>query len=278
MKGANVESGVSVVGPRYERPVSDVSEAAVVRVIEKMQNNLAEPFTIDDLARTALFSKFHFTRIFERVTGVSPRRFLSALRLQEAKKLLLTTSLSVTEITHRVGFSSVGTFSSRFKESVGMSPREYRRCGGHAQAVAADPGQRFRGTGQLTCLNGAVHPPSGHEALGPVFIGLFREVIPQGAPVSCAVTSCPGRFRLTDVPPGTWHLFAHAVPVGPEQAAGVGGPAGPGPLVGLQGPICVRSGTGMIKADLQLRNKRITDPPVLIASRDLRRDALSSQR
>lgn len=279
MKGASVDSGIGFVsGIRYERPVNDGIEAAIVRVIEEMQNNLSEPFTIDDMARTAMFSKFHFTRIFERVTGVSPRRFLSALRLQEAKKLLLATSLSVTEITHQVGFSSVGTFSTRFKESVGMSPREYRRLGGYAQTIAADPGQRFRGTGKPTCVNGAVHPPVDHAAVGPVFIGLFREVIPQGAPVSCAVTSCPGRYWLTDVPPGTWHLFAHAVPVGPAQDAGVGGSVSPRLLVGQQGPISVRSGTGMIKTDLQLRYKRITDPPVLLAPRDLRSDALSCRR
>ena len=67
---------------------------AIERVILTMRRRLGEPMTVDDLARTARFSKFHFTRIFQRATGVSPGRFLSAMRLNEAKRLLITTSRS----------------------------------------------------------------------------------------------------------------------------------------------------------------------------------------
>ncbi|NNJ08505.1 AraC family transcriptional regulator, partial [Streptomyces sp. PKU-MA01144] len=57
-------------------------ETAVLRVIDEMHANLGQELTIDDMARTAMFSKFHFTRVFRDVTGTSPGRFLSALRLQ----------------------------------------------------------------------------------------------------------------------------------------------------------------------------------------------------
>src|SRR5918992_4039442 len=110
--------------------MSKHAEQSVQRVIESIYRNIGEPITIDDMARTAMFSKFHFARIFQRTTGVSPGRFLSAVRLQEAKKLLLSTSLSVADISHQVGYSSVGTFSSRFKRSVGLSPTVYRELGG----------------------------------------------------------------------------------------------------------------------------------------------------
>src|ERR1700754_344703 len=110
--------------------MDDVIENAVERVIRAMHDNLGDVITIDDMARTAMFSKFHFTRLFQRATGIPPGRFLSAVRMEEAKKLLLTTSLSVTEITYRVGYNSVGTFSSRFKSSVGLSPTAYRELGG----------------------------------------------------------------------------------------------------------------------------------------------------
>src|SRR6266498_4177172 len=92
-----------------------------------MRTNLGEQLTVDDLARAAMFSKFHFTRIFQRVTGVSPGRFLSALRLQRAKYLLLSTSLNVADISLRVGYSSVGTFSSRFSRRVRLSPLSFWR-------------------------------------------------------------------------------------------------------------------------------------------------------
>src|SRR4051794_801763 len=105
-------------------------EQAVERAIGTMRDNLAEQLTVDDMARSAMFSKFHFSRIFRRVTGVSPGRFLSAIRLQEAKRLLVTTSLNVADISLRVGYTSVGTFSTRFTRSVGLSPTRYRRLGG----------------------------------------------------------------------------------------------------------------------------------------------------
>src|SRR5437660_11978338 len=66
--------------------MEDVAERAVLRAIDAMRERLGEPLTVDDLARAAMFSKFHFTRLFQRLTGVSPGRFLSALRLQKAKQ------------------------------------------------------------------------------------------------------------------------------------------------------------------------------------------------
>ncbi|WP_285508529.1 peroxidase-related enzyme [Actinokineospora sp. NBRC 105648] len=91
-----------------------------------MRDRLGESLTIDDMARVARFSKFHFSRLFQRHTGVPPARFLSALRLAEAQRLLATTRLRVTDIGLRVGYHSPGTFSSRFKRHVGLSPTQYR--------------------------------------------------------------------------------------------------------------------------------------------------------
>ncbi|MFC6930803.1 helix-turn-helix domain-containing protein [Actinomadura yumaensis] len=110
---------------------------SIERTIEAMQRNLSEQITVDDMARVAMFSKFYFTRIFRDSTGLSPGKFLSALRLQEAKRLLTATSLSIAEISNRVGYSSVGTFSSRFKTNVGVAPTVYRATGGLTPSPAA---------------------------------------------------------------------------------------------------------------------------------------------
>src|SRR5690348_15734069 len=120
-------------------------DSAIERALTAMRRNLAEPITIDDLARIAMLSKFHFTRLFQKATGVSPGRFLSAMRLQEAKHLLVTTSMNVAEISYQVGYTSVGTFTTRFRESVGISPTHYRRRRGYAGTVVAngpEPGTR----------------------------------------------------------------------------------------------------------------------------------------
>jgi transcriptional regulator GlxA family with amidase domain len=120
--------------------VANTSESAVQRAIDVMHKDLGTNITVDDLARTALFSRFHFTRVFRQVTGLPPGQFLSALRLERAKQLLTSTSMNVVDISVQVGYSSVGTFSTRFNRSVGMSPTNYRRCFGAGPGPSADVG------------------------------------------------------------------------------------------------------------------------------------------
>ena len=82
---------------------------------------------LDEMARIAYLSPFYFNRIFRQLTGVPPRRFHTALRIDAAKRLLLTTDLSVTEMCLEVGYQSLGTFTTHFHELVGVSPRALRR-------------------------------------------------------------------------------------------------------------------------------------------------------
>ncbi|MBM7774201.1 transcriptional regulator GlxA family with amidase domain [Actinokineospora baliensis] len=107
--------------------MDELAVRAVERVIEDMRGRLAQSITIDDMARVARFSKFHFSRVFHRHTGLPPARFLSCLRLAEARRLLATTTLNITDISARVGYHSPTTFSARFKTHVGMSPTQYRK-------------------------------------------------------------------------------------------------------------------------------------------------------
>jgi AraC family transcriptional regulator len=248
--------------------MEEVVENAVNRVIQSMRTNIAESITVDDMARTAMFSKFHFSRVFQKATGISPGRFLSAIRLQEAKHLLITTSLSVTDISHRVGYASVGTFSSRFRDSIGVSPTIYRRLGGFTSRICADDRLRTRPRRPAT-IRGCIRPPaSGH--LGMIFVGLFPDRLPQGRPIRCAVLDRPGTYSLEDVPQGTWHLLVYSaadndVPgpdnLIPAQRSGEGTDA----FVGSYGPITIRPDTGLRPADVPLRPMTSFDPPVLLA-------------
>ncbi|MBA9007778.1 AraC-like DNA-binding protein [Actinomadura cellulosilytica] len=234
---------------------------AVERVIRMMHENLGEPITVDDMARTAMFSKFHFTRRFQEITGVSPRRFLSALRLAEAKRLLLATSLSVTEISIQVGYSSVGTFSSRFKSSVGLAPTEFRRSGGFMQQLPRC-GRRPGMPGPATVIRGRIWPSSLVND-DPIFVGMFPGHIPEGVPAAYTIVERPGPFVLRNVPQGVWCLLA--LSAAPDRPAD-----GEPPFVGVYGPITVRNGTIAKPADVRLRPMRITDPPVLMAPLDTR--------
>lgn len=87
----------------------------------------AEPLDLAALAAVAGISKFHFQRLFTATYGVSPAAYVSRRRVERAQDLLRSTNLTVTEICHAVGFSSLGSFSARFSELVGESPSGFQR-------------------------------------------------------------------------------------------------------------------------------------------------------
>lgn len=135
--------------------MDSVAEIAVRRAIEFMYGNFSESITVDSLARAAMYSKFHFTRVFRAVTGVSPGRFLSAIRIQESKRLLVYTDWSVLNISIQVGYNSVGTFSSRFRRIVGCSPTTYRKLDGYApRLVSSVPLMVQRGDMESRAIRG----------------------------------------------------------------------------------------------------------------------------
>jgi transcriptional regulator GlxA family with amidase domain len=91
-----------------------------------MDRAYAEPLDLEALARRAGYSRFHFLRAFRDAYGETPRAYLTRRRIERAKDLLRSANLTVTEVCFLVGFSSLGSFSARFTELVGMSPSEYR--------------------------------------------------------------------------------------------------------------------------------------------------------
>ena len=85
-----------------------------------------EPLDLGALAGAAHVSKYHFARCFAETYGETPIRYLTRRRIERAQDLLRSANLTVTEICMLVGFSSLGSFSSRFRELVGETPTEYR--------------------------------------------------------------------------------------------------------------------------------------------------------
>jgi AraC family transcriptional regulator len=86
----------------------------------------AEPLTLKQIAVAAALSPNHLLRVFSQVYRQTPHEFLTARRIDEAKRLLAVTELSVTEICFAVGFQSLGSFSSLFQRRVGLSPTQFR--------------------------------------------------------------------------------------------------------------------------------------------------------
>lgn len=101
--------------------------ARLRRVRDRIDREYAQPLDVEALARDAHMSAGHLSRQFRLAYGESPYSYLMTRRIERAMTLLRRGDLSVTEVCFTVGCSSLGTFSTRFTELVGMSPSAYRR-------------------------------------------------------------------------------------------------------------------------------------------------------
>ena len=101
--------------------------ALLRRVRDRIDREYAQPLDVEALARGAHMSAGHLSRQFKLAFGESPYSYLMTRRIERAMALLRRGDLSVTEVCFEVGCSSLGTFSSRFTELVGIPPSEYRR-------------------------------------------------------------------------------------------------------------------------------------------------------
>jgi AraC family transcriptional regulator len=236
--------------------------SAVERAIDTMWQRYGEPISLEDLADAAILSRFYFSRVFRTMTGTSPGRFLAAIRLYQAKILLLESSMSVTDISYHVGYNSPGTFTSRFTRSVGMSP------------------SRYRGLSEIGILPPVLPPADGHcrnvirgglvipDTSTPVrvYVAAFSSPVPEGAPIACDVVESAGRrYRLDAVPDGVWYVRAAAVEYLDIH-----------PCPGKRKPlfvcscqtVTVRSGR-VVEIDLPLRETSLLDLPILLALPEL---------
>jgi len=100
--------------------------ARLRRVRDRIDREFARPLDVEALARGVHLSAGHLSRQFKEAYGESPYSYLMTRRIERAMALLRRGDLTVTEICFEVGFSSLGTFSTRFTELVGRSPSRYR--------------------------------------------------------------------------------------------------------------------------------------------------------
>jgi AraC-like DNA-binding protein len=92
-----------------------------------LDDHLDEPITLDAAARRAYLSKYHFLRVFRALYHETPAQYVRRRRIEWASRLLAHSELPVTQVCLRVGFESLGSFSSLFHREVGAPPNEFRR-------------------------------------------------------------------------------------------------------------------------------------------------------
>ncbi len=247
---------------------------AVKQAILSMRKRYYEPITLQEIAAEVFVSPFHLSRIFARDTGVTPGRYLTSIRLFEAKRMLLNTSLTVSDIVCSVGYSSVGTFTTRFTQAVGMTPTQYRAPEvGKLLVAAASEYHHLPSLDELrragrTCVS--VRPAMGGSIVGSIdvpdeikpadiLIGVFDNRIPQRGPTAFTALPRSGSsdLAINNVPEGEWWVIAVAEPAAAESHS-------PQICMGtLQQSVSVAAGR-VSRISLRMREVEPTDPPIAI--------------
>ncbi|SFL54410.1 Helix-turn-helix domain-containing protein [Paenibacillus sp. 1_12] len=237
------------------------------QVIAYIHQHIDEPISLSQLASHLAYSPYHFTRIFKERMGLSPLYYVSSLRLQKAKDLLLRTNLSVRDIGLEIGQQSLGTFTTRFTERVGMTPTDFRNS-------TLEASSEFRSLHNLKDLCTS-HSDNNHYGRiegtiqstipfdGVILIGLFPKPIPEGLPLHGTLLFSLGDFCFTGVQPGTYYLMATSVSWG-MQATDILLPHTTLRTRSRE-PIVVQSCSDVPHQQVTLHVPRLDDPPILIS-------------
>ena len=231
--------------------------AAVERAIVTLWDRHREPLSLSAVAQSAGLSPFRLSRTFRAQTGTSPLRFLAAIRMYQAKRLLSETTLSITDIAFETGHHNRRTFDHCFTTRVGTPPEHYRTLSREAEPRP------------LTCTQHPTHRRGGMRGLIRVplqtpdmriYVAACTGPIPRGAPIARDVLDAPGPYRLTALPAGSWHIRATAVPLTPHRPH-----PQPQQLAVATARAVVQRGGGCVDMDLELRPAEVTDLPILLS-------------
>jgi AraC family transcriptional regulator len=255
--------------PNYELAAGERRPHAegIRRSIRHMRTRIADKLSLEEMAGIACMSPFHYLRVFQQLTGVPPARFFGALRLEAAKGLLTHSTQPVLDVCHEVGYSSLGTFTTRFTQLVGLAPARYREMY-HELRSAVSRDSTMPPRPQRT------PPPGPHwhgeitriPAAAAVFVGVFASRIPQELPLACDIVTDSHEFHLEvpdDAEPDA-RYFVLSVALLPvpdfdrlfDNRSLIG-------AVGVIGPVSPRSTAEPLR--LELRDYDLLDPPVLVA-------------
>jgi len=236
-------------------------------VIAYIHKHIDEPLPLSRLAKYAAYSPYHFSRLFKERVGLPPLYYVSALRLQKAKHLLLHTHLNVRDIGLEIGQQSLGTFTTRFTERVGMTPAEFRNSKHRADELLHSLRELDEWSAPPLSLpepgrvEGTVRAEQPFE--GVILIGLFAKPIPEGFPLYGTLLPSLGPFSFANVKPGTYYLMATSVAWG-MQAIDFLLPHTTLRFRSLE-PIVVTPHTPVPHQQLTLHPPRPDDPPILIS-------------
>lgn len=113
--------------PQRKLKVEGLPSAKLQQAIDYIQAHLSQDVSLEAIATEVGMSRYHFARLFKQSTGQTPHRYVSQCRVKQAKRLLTEESLSIAEISQRLGFVNQHQFAAFFRKQLGISPTQYRR-------------------------------------------------------------------------------------------------------------------------------------------------------
>ncbi|MBP1082770.1 helix-turn-helix transcriptional regulator [Bacillus capparidis] len=254
-----------------------MNQLIVTKAIHFMREHKNTQITIEEVAKHVGYSTYHFTRLFKDTTGISPRHYLSAIRIEASKEELMKRS-SLVKVLHSAGLRSQGSFSSRFKKYVGLSPKKFQSD----TAFLANLMNRYKSQALPPILPNRKTAPFINCSIkteqsfnGLIFAGLFPRPIPDQIPIlGTALNSSKRKCMFSDIPSGTYYLLAAGIPwsLNPmhyfilDQS-----PRGSYPA-----PVIVNEET-QLDLTIELREPHPCDPPILINLPMLLHQALTQQ-
>ena len=120
---------------RQTRRLPGLPHHKLKEILSFIEGNLADSIQVEDLAKTACLSPFHLARLFKRAVGQSPHLYITAQRVQRAKKVLSDSDLPLVDVAASVGFQTQAHFTGVFRRYTGVTPRAYRLSNGAARRV-----------------------------------------------------------------------------------------------------------------------------------------------
>ncbi|WP_342372675.1 helix-turn-helix transcriptional regulator [Propioniciclava soli] len=200
--------------PRHS-PALEAS--ALGAVLALARERATEGITVADLADAAGYSPFHFSRLFSAVLPMSPGQYLTVLRMDAAKRLLLAGTDPVIDVATAVGFDSLSSFARRFRATVGVPPAQMRQLAARLADAPlrpfrlGDPGQP--GVRVRMVVPDAVRPSRDVQ----IWAGWFAQPAPLGVPRGGVLLDAAVDVEIPLCPGYPW-LLANVLPAGADPA------------------------------------------------------------
>ena len=184
------------------RPV--LASSSVERAVRFIAEHHCEPVDVTDLAAAAGYSRHHFSRAFTSTIGISPSAYLTAARIDTAKRLLLAERCPVIDVAVEVGFDSLSSFTRRFNATVGITPARFRSLAGAMEGAELRPfavAMPAQPTVDVSLLL-----PDAVSDSSRVWLGWYPTPAPIGLPAAGVLRDYDDQIRLPLHPHAPWLL------------------------------------------------------------------------